>query len=233
MIGASITLRDLSVVYETSQVRTSAVRHLSLTIEAGDYCAVVGQSGSGKSSLLGVLALLQRPTFGTYELDGRNCLTLTARERSQMRATTIGLVYQSSNLVPELTLIDNVALPMRYAGVDRASRYARAGAALESVGLGHRLDHFPDQVSGGQQQRAAIARTIAQEPRLLLADEPTGNLDSESGSEVMRLLSELNARGTTVVLVTHSEDYAQRARTRVLLRDGALVEVSESMRLDT
>ncbi|WP_310569070.1 ABC transporter ATP-binding protein [Gemmatimonas sp.] len=227
MIGATIVLRDLSLIYETSRIRTSAVTNLTLTIAAGDYCAVIGESGSGKSSLLGVLALLQRPTYGSYDLDGRDCLTLTARERAQMRATAIGLVYQSSNLVPELTLLDNVALPMRYARVNKEERVARAAAALESVGLGHRLSHFPDEVSGGQQQRAAIARTIAQKPRLLLADEPTGNLDSESGAEVMRLLGELNAEGTTVVLVTHSEEYAQRARKRVLMRDGAAVQIGE------
>lgn len=222
MRGARVLLDQVTVVYETAQVRTSAVNNVTLTIQAGEYCALVGASGSGKSSLLGVLALLQRPTHGRYELDGVDCTSLTARERSRLRATTIGLVYQSSNLVPELTLLENVALPLRYAKVDRAARQTRAAEALESVGLGHRLDHFPDQVSGGQQQRAAIARTIAQRPQLLLADEPTGNLDSESGFEVMRLLGELNALGTTVVLVTHSAEYAQLAPRRVVMRDGAV-----------
>ncbi len=222
MIGAAVRLQDISVIYETSKVRTSAVRSISLSLAAGDYCALVGASGSGKSSLLGVLALLQKPSSGMYDFDGIDCLSLSNRERSEMRATSIGLIYQSSNLVPELTLLENVALPLRYAKVDRSTRTARATEALQSVGLWHRQDHYPDQVSGGQQQRAAIARTIAQKPRLLLADEPTGNLDSDSGHEVMRLLGLLNATGSTVVLVTHSQEYAAMAGRRVVMRDGAI-----------
>jgi putative ABC transport system ATP-binding protein len=222
VIGAAVRLQDISVIYETSKVRTSAVRSISLSLAAGDYCALVGASGSGKSSLLGVLALLQKPSSGMYDFDGIDCLSLSNRERSEMRATSIGLIYQSSNLVPELTLLENVALPLRYAKVDRSTRTARATEALQSVGLWHRQDHYPDQVSGGQQQRAAIARTIAQKPRLLLADEPTGNLDSDSGHEVMRLLGLLNATGSTVVLVTHSQEYAAMAGRRVVMRDGAI-----------
>nr|MCU0234539.1 ABC transporter ATP-binding protein [Thermoanaerobaculales bacterium] len=190
----------------------------------GDYLAVMGPSGSGKSTLLNILGCLDRPSSGTYRYDGRDVGSLTDSERTRLRQREIGFVFQFFHLLPRLTAQGNVELPMLFAGVPRAERHRRARTALESVGLADRTHHRPDQLSGGQRQRVAMARAVVMEPGLLLADEPTGNLDRAAAVEVLQLLGEVNGRGQTVVVVTHDPEVAARARTAVRMDDGGIVE---------
>jgi putative ABC transport system ATP-binding protein len=219
-----IALRDLWRTYHVGDSDVHALRDVALEIERGDYLAVMGPSGSGKSTLLNVLGCLDRPTSGSYFYDGRDVGSLSDGERTRLRQSEIGFVFQFFHLLPRLTAQGNVELPMLFAGVSRAERRLRAASALEAVGLSDRVHHRPDQLSGGQRQRVAIARAVVMEPGLLLADEPTGNLDRAAAAEVMELLGTMNADGQTVVLVTHDPEVGSRARSAVRMDDGAIVE---------
>jgi len=200
-----------------------ALRGVSFAVEAGGFVAIVGPSGSGKSTLLNLLGALDRPSSGTVRIDGQDIATLSDGRLAQLRNTTIGFVFQQFQLLARTSAADNVALPLVYAGVGRSERTARARAALEAVGLGHRLTHQPSELSGGEQQRVAIARALVTAPRVILADEPTGNLDTATGDEVMDLLEHLNAeRGMALVVITHDPEVAARAPRQIRLRDGML-----------
>jgi putative ABC transport system ATP-binding protein len=221
----AVEARDVARSYRLDGVSVEALRGVTLHIDQGDYVAIVGPSGSGKSTLMHLLGCLDRPTSGSLLLGGRDAAHLSDSELAELRNHTIGFVFQSFQLLGRTSALENVALPLVYRGVRRAERRQRAAAALDSVGLGHRLDHRPGQLSGGEQQRVAIARALVGEPTVLLADEPTGNLDSRSGADVMDLLSRLNAdRSVAVVVVTHDLEVAGHADRRIHLRDG-LVEL--------
>ena len=213
-------MKDVSKVYRTEMVETHALRDLTLEVGDGEFVAVTGPSGSGKTTFLNIAGLLEELTGGEYLLDGVDVKRLDDRARSRLRNEKIGFVFQSFNLIPDLNLFDNVDVPLRYRGLGRADRRKRIEGALERVGLASRARHFPAELSGGQQQRVAIARAIAGDPKLLLADEPTGNLDSQMAREVMQLLEELNAQGTLVVIVTHDPEIAARAQRNVHIVDG-------------
>ncbi len=213
---------DVTRSYRLDDVTVDALRGVSLTIDRGDYVAVVGPSGSGKSTLMHLLGGLDRPTSGTLRVGGRDVSQMSGDELAQVRNATIGFVFQAFQLLARTSALDNVGMPLVYRGVRRAERRRRAREALDRVGMGHRLGHTPNQLSGGEQQRVAIARALVGEPQVLLADEPTGNLDSRTGEEVMALLEALNAGGVAVVVVTHDRELAARARRRVFVRDGLL-----------
>lgn len=218
-----IVLRDLWRTYHVGDSDVHALRDVTLEISKGDYLAVMGPSGSGKSTLLNILGCLDRPTSGSYSYEGRDVGSLTDAERTRLRQLEIGFVFQFFHLLPRLTAQGNVELPMLFAGVARAERRQRASQALEAVGLSDRVHHRPDQLSGGQRQRVAIARAVVMKPGLLLADEPTGNLDRAAAMEVMELLGVMNNDGQTVVLVTHDPEVGSRARNAVRMDDGAIV----------
>ena len=214
---------DVRRGYQLDGVSVEALRGVSLRIDRGEYVAIVGPSGSGKSTLMHLLGCLDRPTSGLLRVGGRDVTSLSDAELAELRSRTIGFVFQSFQLLSRSTALDNVGLPLVYRGVRRTERRERAAAALRAVGLGHRLGHHPGQLSGGEQQRDAIARALVGEPSLLLADEPTGNLDTRSGAEVMGILEQLVVeRGVAVVLVTHDLEIAARARRRIRVRDGVL-----------
>jgi putative ABC transport system ATP-binding protein len=219
-----IVLRDLWRTYHVGDSDVHALRDVTIEIERGDYLAVMGPSGSGKSTLLNILGCLDRPTSGNYSFDGRDVGLLSDTERTRLRQSEIGFVFQFFHLLPRLTAQGNVELPMLFAGVSRVERRERAARALEAVGLSDRVHHRPDQLSGGQRQRVAIARAVVMEPGLLLADEPTGNLDRAAAIEVMELLGKMNTDGQTVVLVTHDPEVGARARNAVRMDDGRIVE---------
>jgi putative ABC transport system ATP-binding protein len=206
----------------TDDLAVHALDGVSLTIEAGEHVAIMGSSGSGKSTLMNMLGCLDLPTSGRYLLDGVDIRDMDEDEQSDLRNRKIGFVFQAFNLVPRTSALANVELPLSYAGVPRGERRRRAVAALEAVGMGARLDHLPSELSGGQQQRVAVARAIVTNPSLILADEPTGNLDSRSTDDVLRIFEELNAEGRTVVLITHEDDVAARARRIIRLADGRI-----------
>jgi ABC-type lipoprotein export system ATPase subunit len=222
----TISARDLSREYRMGETRIHAVNGISLQIERGEFVALLGASGSGKSTLLNLVAGLDRPTSGSITVNGRELAKMSAEELARYRRHTVGMVFQAFNLVPTMTLLENVELPMRFAEVDRAERAGRARDALERVGLSARVAHRPPELSGGEQQRAAIARALINRPSLLLADEPTGNLDSRTGEEIMNYLRECHdSQGLTVLLVTHERALADRYAQRVLtLADGRLVD---------
>src|SRR5689334_13707493 len=213
-------MQDVSKVFRTEMVETHALRDLTLEVRDGEFVAVTGPSGSGKTTFLNIAGLLEEHTGGEYKLDGVDIRNLDDRARSHLRNEKIGFVFQSFNLIPDLDLFDNVDVPLRYSRLTRGERKKRIESALESVGLRSRMRHYPAELSGGQQQRVAIARAIAGAPRILLADEPTGNLDSQMAREVMQLLEDLNARGTVVVIVTHDPEIAARAQRNVHVVDG-------------
>ncbi len=218
-----IELRDVAKVYEMGPVQLRALDGVSLAVERGDYVAVMGPSGSGKSTLMNLIGCLDTPTSGSYKLNAREVANLEDDDLALIRNAEIGFVFQMFNLLPRTDAIQNVELPLIYAGVVRDERRARARKALEAVGLGDRLAHRPNELSGGERQRVAIARALVNDPSILLADEPTGNLDSRTGGEIMEFLDRLVAAGNTVVLVTHDEGLAQRAARVVRLRDGKIV----------
>ncbi len=218
-----IELRQLSRTFHVGGRPVHALRELTLELPDGAYLSIMGPSGSGKSTLLNLLGCLDRPTSGSYLLNGREVAQLDEAELTRVRRHQIGFVFQAFHLVPRLTATGNVELPMTFAGVPRAERRERTARALDAVGLTERAAHRPEQLSGGERQRVAIARATVMDPSILLADEPTGNLDSRSGEEVIRLLETLNGRGITLVLVTHNPAVAKRARRRILLGDGRLV----------
>jgi putative ABC transport system ATP-binding protein len=218
-----IELRAVSRRFDVGGHQVHALRSTTLTIGDGDYVAIMGPSGSGKSTLLNVLGCLDRPSSGAYLLDGRDVGVLSDRELSAIRAHAIGFVFQTFHLVPRLTAAANVDLPLLFAGVDRHDRARRVGQALSAVGLSARAGHHPDQMSGGERQRVAIARAIVMGPSLLLADEPTGNLDRASGRDIIALLESMNAKGLTLVMVTHDPELGARARRLIRLVDGSVV----------
>jgi putative ABC transport system ATP-binding protein len=222
---AMLHMRNVSKVYRTEMVETHALRALDLDVRAGEFVAITGPSGSGKTTLLNIAGLLEDATAGNYELDGISVQGLDDAARSKLRNEKIGFVFQSFNLIPDLDLFDNVDVPLRYRRLPRADRRVRIERALERVGLASRRRHYPAELSGGQQQRVAIARAIAGDPTLLLADEPTGNLDSQMAREVMHLLEELNAQGTMVVIVTHDPEIAARAQRNVHIVDGIAADL--------
>jgi len=218
-----IDLSAIERVFTLGDSEVHALHALDLTIEAGEYVAVMGPSGSGKSTLLNLLGLLDRPNAGSYRLEGRDVTTLSAEEQAQVRRERIGFVFQSFHLVPRLTAAENIALPMTLAGIEPVERTERVTRALKDFGLADRADHRPDQLSGGQRQRVAIARATIMRPAVILADEPTGNLDRATGDEVIRLLEELNVGGVTLIIVTHDATLGARARRRVAMEDGSKV----------
>jgi putative ABC transport system ATP-binding protein len=218
-----ISLEGITKTYLMGDIRVDALRGVSLEVDRGEFMAVMGQSGSGKSTMMNILGCLDVPTTGRYRLDGVDVRELEESTLSKVRNRKIGFVFQSFNLIPRTSALANVELPLAYAGVGKRERRARSVAALEAVGLGSRLRHLPSEMSGGQQQRVAVARAIASNPSLILADEPTGNLDTEATEEVMAIFERLNAEGRTVVLITHEPEVARRCRRVVELRDGSVI----------
>lgn len=219
-----IELAGIERVFQLGDSEVHALRHLDVSIAAGEYVAVMGPSGSGKSTLLNLLGLLDRPDAGIYRLEGRDVTTLSAEEQAQVRSQRIGFVFQSFHLVPRLTAAENIALPMMLSGIAPKERAARIAQALQDYGLENRAHHRPDQLSGGQRQRVAIARATVMQPAVILADEPTGNLDRATGEEVMRLLEQLNSRGVTLIVVTHDPHLGSRARRQLLMEDGRMAQ---------
>jgi len=234
MAGAQqIELAAVERVFLLGDSEVHALRAVELSIAAGEYVAVMGPSGSGKSTLLNILGLLDRPNSGTYRLEGRDVTTLAPQEQARVRSQRIGFVFQSFHLVPRLTAAENIALPMMLAGVAARERAARVTQALHDYGIADRAEHRPDQLSGGQRQRVAIARSTIMQPALILADEPTGNLDRATGDEVVHLLEALNSRGVTLIVVTHDPAIGARARRRVAMEDGAIVRDTRAAELGT
>ncbi len=220
MMGALVEIRDVCKVYNPGENEVRALDHINVNIDTGEYVAIIGQSGSGKSTLMNMLGCLDVPTSGMYRLHGQNVSEMDDDELSDIRNKEIGFIFQGFNLIPNLTAIENVELPLIYRGVGKAKRMELSRKALEKVGLGHRLDHKPSEMSGGQQQRVAIARAIAQAPPIILADEPTGNLDSHSTQEIMGILKELYEEGRTVILITHDNEIAAKAKRVIKIKDG-------------
>ncbi len=221
--GPVVALHEATKIYRLGKVDVPALRGVSLAIESGEFVAIMGPSGSGKSTLMNLLGCLDRPTAGAYFLDSREVSQLSDDALAELRNRRIGFVFQTFNLLPRLSALKNVEMPMIYAGVPRAERLARAQQALKSVGLEHRAAHTPPELSGGEQQRVAIARALVNTPSILLADEPTGNLDSRSGEEILAVVQELNAQGMTIAMVSHDRDIAEHSQRIVHLRDGRLV----------
>jgi putative ABC transport system ATP-binding protein len=219
-----IKLEDITKVFLTDEVETHALSGIQLEIQQGEYVCIAGPSGCGKSTLLSLLGLLDTPTDGIYLLNGQPVEKLNFAERARIRNREIGFIFQSFNLIGDLTVFENVELPLTYRGLSAAERKQRAKTALETVGMAHRLNHYPSQLSGGQQQRVAVARALGGKPSILLADEPTGNLDSKNGEAVMELLRDLHRDGATICMVTHDERFARHAERQVHLFDGRIVE---------
>jgi putative ABC transport system ATP-binding protein len=215
-----LSMQNISKVYQAGMVETHALREFSLEVSEGEFISVTGPSGSGKTTFLNIAGLLESFNSGRYELDGRDVSALSDSESSKVRNEKIGFIFQSFNLIPDLNLFDNVDVPLRYRGFNAAERKRRIENVLETVGLAARMKHLPSQLSGGQQQRVAIARALAGEPRFLLADEPTGNLDSHMAMSVMELIAEINRNGTTIIMVTHDPALAELARRNVHILDG-------------
>jgi putative ABC transport system ATP-binding protein len=220
-----LTMKNLKKIYRTDSIETHALADFSLSVESGEFVSVMGPSGSGKTTFLNVAGLLDTFESGTYLLDGNDVSHLSDSEMSRIRNRLIGFVFQSFNLIPDLNVFDNVDVPLRYRGLSASDRKRRIERALDLVGLSSRLKHLPSQLSGGQQQRVAIARVLGGDPKLILADEPTGNLDSLMAREIMELLDRINAEGTTIVMVTHSPECATRAQRQIHVLDGRVVDV--------
>ena len=219
-------MNNITKSYEMGTQVVHALRGVDLAVHEGEFVAIMGPSGSGKSTLMNMIGCLDVPNSGTYTLDGIDVSTLSDNEQARIRNRRIGFVFQQFNLLARTPALKQVALPLMYAGYGRSERYARARQALEQVGLGDRMDHRPDELSGGEQQRVAVARALVVEPSIILADEPTGNLDSKTGSEILDLFTELNRQGMTVIMITHEHEIAERANRIVSLRDGLIVDGS-------
>jgi putative ABC transport system ATP-binding protein len=220
----TIQLSDITKVYQMGDNTVRALDGVSLSVGAGEFTAIMGPSGSGKSTLMNILGCLDRPSSGSYQLDGHEVATLNDDQLAVTRNKKIGFVFQSFNLLPRMSAVQNVALPLVYAGTDKVQRTEKAVKALTMVGLGTRLDHRPNEMSGGQRQRVAIARALVNDPTIIMADEPTGNLDTKSGDEVMAIFKELNDQGRTIILVTHEPDIAENANRVIFVRDGHVVK---------
>lgn len=219
-----IKISDLNKVYATGDIQVHALKDINFSIEEGEYVAIMGKSGSGKSTLMNILGCLDKPTSGTFELDGIDIASQGERQLSYVRNKKIGFVFQSFNLIPRTSALKNVELPMIYGKMNAKERRQRAKELLEKVDLGDRLEHMPNEISGGQKQRIAIARALANKPAIILADEPTGNLDSNSSVEIMNLFTELNNEGATVIVVTHEDDIAEFTKRIITFKDGQIIE---------
>ncbi|ADQ41769.1 ABC transporter related protein [Caldicellulosiruptor acetigenus I77R1B] len=222
-----IELYDIYKIYKMGENEVSALNGVSLKINAHEFVAIVGPSGSGKSTLMNIIGCLDTPTSGTYILDGHEVSRLNDNQLAEIRNSKIGFVFQNFNLIPQLTALENVELPLIYKGVPASARHRLAKEALARVGLEHRMHHRPRELSGGQQQRVAIARALVTSPPIILADEPTGNLDSKSGAEIMQIFKELHAQGNTIVLITHDNNIAMQAKRIVRIQDGQIIEDKE------
>jgi putative ABC transport system ATP-binding protein len=229
MTTSSLRLREVKKVYQTGQLSVEALRGISLDVETGEYVAIMGPSGSGKSTLMHILGCLDGPSSGSYELAGVDVSAMSEAELAEIRNRRIGFVFQQFNLLPSLNAWRNVELPLCYAGVGRAERKRRALHALDQVGLAERVEHRPGELSGGQQQRVAVARALVTDPALILADEPTGNLDSVSSEDVLGLFAQLHGAGRTIVLITHEAEVAEAAQRIIRIRDGLLEETSNTL----
>jgi len=218
-----ITLKNLSRIFRTQDIETTALSNINLTVEEGEFVSIMGPSGCGKSTLLSILGMLDSPTDGSFEFSGTDISAYSETKLAELRKSSIGFVFQSFNLIDELTVFENVELPLQYQKISKAERKQRVEAILKRVGIDHRGEHLPQQLSGGQQQRVAVARALIINPKLILADEPTGNLDSKNGDEVMAMLRELNKEGTTVIMVTHDEKEGNYADRLVRLLDGQVM----------
>jgi putative ABC transport system ATP-binding protein len=218
-----IRTTDLSKIYRTDEIETTAINRLNLEIQTGEFVAVMGPSGCGKSTLLNILGLLDSPSSGSYIFLGKEVAGLSERQRAELRKVNIGFVFQSFNLIDELTVYENIELPLLYLKYSGGERREKVLSIMENMQIAHRKDHFPSQLSGGQQQRVAVARAVVASPRIILADEPTGNLDSKNGKEVMRILTELNEAGTTIIMVTHSQHDANYSHRILNLLDGQII----------
>ncbi len=221
-MSALVEIQDISKIYNPGENEVRALDHISLTIQKGEFVAIIGQSGSGKSTLMNMIGCLDVPTEGTYILNGQYVSKLSDNEFSDIRNHEIGFIFQGFNLIANLTAQENVELPLIYRGVPKKERHELSVAALKKVGLAHRMDHRPSEMSGGQQQRVAIARAIAQAPPVILADEPTGNLDSASSMEILDILKQLHAENRTVILITHDNDIAKQAKRVIRIKDGKI-----------
>jgi putative ABC transport system ATP-binding protein len=219
-----IRTEDLVKIYTTEEIETTALNNVNIEVQEGEFVSITGPSGCGKSTLLNVLGLLDNPNGGKYYFMDNEVSRYSERKRTDLRKANIGFVFQSFNLIDELTVFENVELPLLYIGITAGERKERVKEVLGQTGIDHRINHFPQQLSGGQQQRVAVARAVVARPKIILADEPTGNLDSKHGEEVMDLLTDLHQAGTTIVIVTHSPDYANRAHRSIQLLDGNVVE---------
>ena len=226
-----LRMNKVAKTYRTATVETHALREFSLDVAEGEFVSVTGPSGSGKTTFLNIAGLLEEFTAGSYFLDERDVTGLNDDERSRLRNEKIGFIFQSFNLIPELNIFDNVDVPLRYRGFKAAERRRRIEKVIEMVGLASRMEHLPSQLSGGQQQRVAIARALAGEPRFLLADEPTGNLDSQMADSIMDLLTEINASGTTIIMVTHEPQLAKRAHRNIYVRDGRVHDDASELQI--
>lgn len=221
-MSSFVKLSKINKVYKSGEISFQALRNINLEIKKGDFLAVIGASGSGKSTLANIIGLLDRPTSGTYILDGQDSLDLKEDHLAEIRNKKIGFVFQSFNLLPRTSALDNVVLPLIYSGISRSKRLQRAREVLEQVGLGDKLASHPNQLSGGQQQRVAIARALVNNPQIILADEPTGNLDSKSGGEIMSLFDKLSKEGKTIMMITHEPPIAKHAKRIIRLKDGEI-----------
>ena len=224
MTSPVIKLKDIGKTYSNGKLQVEALRAINLEIGQGEFVAIMGSSGSGKSTLMNILGCLDTQSSGDYMLDGTDIMELESDEKAEIRSTKIGFVFQSFNLLPRTTALENVELPLVYSGMPGAERRRLASDALALVGLGERADHLPNQLSGGQQQRVAIARAVVNNPRMILADEPTGNLDTATSYEIMKIFRDLNEQGKTIVMITHEEDIASHSKRIINLRDGEIIE---------
>ena len=217
-----VRLTKVSKIYTSGEVSLQALKDVNLKIKEGEFVAIIGPSGSGKSTLMNIIGLLDHPTSGQYELDGQDTSRLKENTLAEIRNSKIGFVFQSFNLLPRTSALDNISLPLVYAGVSKAERLNRAKQALEQVGLADKLNSHPNQLSGGQQQRVAIARALVNDPQIILADEPTGNLDTQSGAEVMKIFEKLHKQGKTIIMITHEASIACHAKKIIRIKDGAI-----------
>jgi len=226
-----IELREISKIYHTGKVEVEAVKNIDLDIDKGEYVSIMGPSGSGKSTLMNLIGCLDTPTKGSYHLENKSVHKMDDSELARIRNKKIGFVFQTFNLLPRVTALHNVELPLIYSGVDSEARKEKAADLLEQVGLGHRKEHHPNELSGGQRQRVAIARALVNDPSLILADEPTGNVDTETGADIMQIFDELNQEGNTIILVSHEKSIAEHADRMVNLLDGEIAEDNKEIKV--